>query len=401
MWVIGKIRERVESIPLELNRYMGNSEDVFFQPKTSSLSQSVHSNIITPDNIPNFCLPPRLCKRSPPPEDQPNPNSQNPKSSTSSAAAQPKMKDVKSKKEDASEPWKVIKKPLPFSAEGYGLAGIYESPNTRRKESLFHSKAPGFMFDRSIAAMASGEAKERTPPKKTFSGFLPLFSCKSLSETGNAEGGTPSSAESLPFCSSYSIKPSNCSPTRSGCLKETKSCPSLLNSFSLASPYSPPTTERDSLNLSPPVLLPLDTLQCQERLQLEHVLPLQGRGMVRLSAEQTAFSGNTFCTVRVRLVCVEGLSDDEADRQALNCTVSLCLTPGKLQQQESATVRNCWRPVFNEDFFFTELRHKDLQELQLRLKVVNKPAAGTLRRGKVIGTVTKPLIQLLPVQKHT
>lgn len=93
------------------------------------------------------------------------------------------------------------------------------------------------MFERSIAATASGDAKETNPPKKTFSGFLPLFSCKSLSEAGNAEGGTPSSGESLPFCSFYSIKPSN--PTTSGRLKETKSCPSLLNSYSLASPCSP------------------------------------------------------------------------------------------------------------------------------------------------------------------
>lgn len=191
MWVIGKIRERVESIPLELNRYVGNSEDdVLFQPKTS-LSRCVHSNIITPDNIPQFCLPPRLCKRSPPPEDQLNPNSPNytPKSSTPSTATQAKMEDVKLRKEGASESWKVTKKPLPFSAEGYGLAGIYESPNTRRKESLFHSKAPGFMFERSIAATTPVEAKETNLPKKTFSGFLPLFSCKSLSETGNAEVG--------------------------------------------------------------------------------------------------------------------------------------------------------------------------------------------------------------------
>uniref|UniRef100_A0A3Q3GUE4 C2 calcium-dependent domain-containing protein 4C-like n=1 Tax=Kryptolebias marmoratus TaxID=37003 RepID=A0A3Q3GUE4_KRYMA len=386
--------EFVTNIPQELNRYMGNSEeDVFILPKTS-LPPNLHSNIITPDNIPEFCLPPRLCKRSPWPEAQ-NPI---PKSSTSAKATQGKMKNVKPKKDDPSEPWKATKKPLPFSAEVYGLAGIYESPNTRRKESLFHSKAPVYMFERSIPSMASRQEKETNPPKKTFSGFLPLFSCKSLSETGNAEGATPSSGDSSP---SYSSKPSNCSPTRSGRLKETKSCPSLINSLSLtASPCSPLATERNSLNLSQPTLLPLDILQCQERLQREHVLPLQGRGRVRLSAEQTAFSGSTLCTVRVRVVCVEGLSD-EADRHTLNCTVSLCLTPGKLQQQESATIRNCRCPVFNQDFFFTELRAQDLLELQLRLKVVDKPAAGALRRGTVIGTISKPLTQLLPIKKHT
>lgn len=394
MWILGKIRERMESIPLELNRYVGNSEeDVFFLSK-ASLSQNLHSNIITPDNIPKFCLPPRLCKRSPPPEAQPDLSSQNhtTKSSTALKATQTKVKELKPEKDDAPESWKASKKPLPFSAEGYGLAGIYESPNTRRKESLFHSKAPVYVFERSIPTMPPRRAKEANQTKKTFSGFLLLFSCKSLSETGNKEGETTTSSDSSPFCSSYSIKPFNCGPTRSERLKETKSCPSLFNSSSLK---VSPSTE----SLSPPVVFPLDILQCQERLQSEHVLPLQGRGRVRLAAERTAFSGNTLCTVRVRLVCLEGLSE-EADRQTPNCNVSLCLMPGKLQQQESATIRNCRSPVFNEDFFFTELRHQDLLELQLRLKVVDKPAAGTLRRETVIGTVSKPLTLLLPNQKH-
>ncbi|CAG5923536.1 unnamed protein product [Menidia menidia] len=112
----------------------------------------------------------------------------------------------------------------------------------------------------------------------------------------------------------------------------------------------------------------------QERLQPEHVLPLQGRGRVRLSAEHSTFSDDIFAalfTVRVRVVSVDGLWD-QSDRHTLNCALILCLTPGKLQQQESTTIRKCCSPVFNEDFFFTELSHKELQELQLRVKVADE-----------------------------
>lgn len=413
MWVLGKIRESMESIPIELNRHMGKNEANISPASKTIVPQNLHSNIITPGNIPEFCLPPRLCKRSPLPGAEKIPaylhiQPQIQKKGTSSDTAK-----VKTKKDNASEPWKATKKPLPFTAEGYGLAGIYESPNTRRKESLFHSKSSVYLFERSVHSAAPSLAKETNPSKKTLSGFLPLFSCKSLSEAGSTESETPSSSESSPLCSPYSAKSSNCIPTRNSCLKETLSCPSLtdikadrgrwdkVGLRSTTSPCSPPSLEKNSHTLSPPVLFPLDVLQCQERLQREHVLPLQGRGRVRLSAEHTTFSNNTYSTlstIRVRVVSVEGLWDN-TDHLSLNCAVNLCLTPGKQQQQESATVRNCRSPVFNEDFFFTELSHKDLLELYLRLKVVDKPAAGTLRRGTVIGMISKPLSQLLPVNK--
>ncbi|GAA6224666.1 C2 calcium-dependent domain-containing protein 4C-like [Lates japonicus] len=418
MWVLGKIRESVESIPLELSRYMGKSEEDIFLSSKTSLSHNLHNNILTPDKIPEFCLPPRLCKRSPLLEAETTPpylhsHNQTPKSSTSSNTTLVKSKDVKMKNGDPSVALNATKKPLPFSAEGYGLAGIYESPNTRRKESLFHSKCPVYMLERSIPTATSRLAKETNLPKKTLSGLFPMFSCKNLSETGNTESETPSSSDSSPLSSPYSAKSLLCVPSGGGRLKGATSCPSLIDSREgrgklkrgglrlTASHSSPPCLEGNSLTLAPPVLFPLDVLQCQERLQREHVLPLQGRGKVRLSAERTSFSTHTFSslsTVRVRVVSVEGLRDD-TDRRTLNCAVNLYLTPGKLQQQLSATIRNCRSPVFNEDFFFTELSREDLLELQLRLKVVDKPAAGTLRRGAVIGVITKPLSQLLPLNK--
>ncbi|XP_019956404.2 C2 calcium-dependent domain-containing protein 4C [Paralichthys olivaceus] len=415
MWVLGKIRESVESIPLEVSRYVGKSEE---DVSSKIISHNLHNNILTPDKIPEFCLPPRLCRRSPLIEAETAPtrlhrHKQIPKSSTCSNTTNVKTKESKTKIGDASVAWGATKKPLPFSADGYGLAGIYESPNTRRKESLFHSNLPVYVLNRRAPIAAPRLAKETNLTKKTLSGFFPVFSSKSPSEAGSTGSETPSSSDSSPISSPYSTKSSFYIPSGSGRLKAAVSCPHLHDNreekgrmkrafLSVQTfPSSPPTSVGSSLTLAPPVLFPLDVLQCQERLQREHVLPLQGRVKVRLSAESTTFSTNTLSslsTVRVRVVSVEGLQDDSG-RQPINCAVSLCLTPGKLQQQKSATIRNCRSLVFNEDFFFTELSREDLLELQLRLKVMDKPAAGTLRRGTVIGVINKPLSQLLHLNK--
>lgn len=413
MWVFEKIRE---SIPLELSRYLGKSEEDIFRSSQTSLSDHLHNNILTPDKIPEFCLPPRLHKRSPLLEAETaslyrHRQYQMPKSSTSSITTYVKTKDMKKKNGGASVAWKATKKPLPFSAEGYGLAGIYESFNTRRKESLFHSKCPVYMFDRSLPTAAPRLAEVTNLPKKTLSVFPPLFSSKSLSEIGSTGSEIPSSSDSSPLSSPYSVKSSLYFPP--GRLKGATSCPSLNDRIVdrgrwkrgwltlTNSASSPPSLKGSSVPLAPPVLFPLDVRHCQDILQHEHVLPLQGRGKVRLFAEHSTFSTSTFqsiSTVRVLVVSVEGLCDD-TDRRILNCAVHLCLTPGKLQQQESATIRNCRRPVFNEDFFFTELMREDLLKLQLWLEVMYKPATGILRRETVIGATTIPLSQLLSLKK--
>lgn len=396
MWVLGKIRESVEGFPLELSRYMGKSGEETFLCAKASLSYKLPSNILTPDKIPEFCLPPRLCKRSPPLEAHrvtPSPDGLQQVQSSAPTATQEKNVKILMAGE-------AVRKPLPFSAESFGLAGMYESPNTRRKESLFLSKRPAYILDRSKTGAALGLV-EHEPNKKT---FVPHTLYRQLLKTEVREC-MPTSSSSLSSQSGYRSHSSN--PSHRGQLRGATSCPSLIDSRgsrsgvksgALAFTRSLLSSEGALLTLSPPALFPLDVLQSAQRLQQEHVLSLQGRLQVRLLAERTV-STNTFSTlstVRVRLVSVELLSEDAGGR-GLDCAVNLCLTPGKLQQQQSASVRSS-SPVFNEDFFFTELSREDLLELQLRLRVVNKPAAGTLRRVKVLGVMIKPLCQLLSVE---
>ncbi|KAM9810895.1 C2 calcium-dependent domain-containing protein 4C [Neosynchiropus ocellatus] len=349
MWVLDRIKSSMENIPLELNHYMGRTAE------DTLTSDKLHSNIITPHRIPEFSLPPRLCKRST------LIGVGEMVALTCSSNLSGGSTQLKSKGK-VGNGGKTVRKPLPFSAEAYGLAGISESPNTRRKESLFHIRSPTYIFDRDASKMNQC---------KTTSGISLLSNS------------------------------SHCSPSAKP-LKGAVSCPSLIEGKGrwqnqdsrLTTSISSPPSLQDSFTLAPPLGFPLDVLQCQERLQKEHVLPLQGRGEVRLSAEQLASS--SLCTIRIRVVSVEGLRDDRSPL-SLHCAVSVSLTPGKLQPQQSATIKNCRRPVFNEDFFFTELSQEELLQLKLRLKVMDKSTAGALRRATVIGVVCEPLCHLLPL----
>ncbi|XP_020320174.1 C2 calcium-dependent domain-containing protein 4C [Oncorhynchus kisutch] len=425
MWFLGKIRESMENIPLELGRYVGKSEEEDLSAK-ASLSNKLHSNILTPDKIPEFCLPPRLCRSLAAAE--PHTVSQRLTSRDCGAvdfSVTPQIKQIEEMKltKVSGVAWRG-KKPLPFSAEGYGLAGLYESPNTRRKESLFHSKSTGYTLDRTLPRPTTRVAIERNqckaPPIQL--GLELGLSYKSLSESGSTESDTPSSNDSSPLgspllsrsCSGLSLSIIGLTEGHPGLqsafsgtlgLEGAPSCSAVnprgrrgaispIPSTSLIEPcFSPPFVVN---SLVPPVLFPLDVLHCQERMQREHVLPLpEGRGRVRLSAEHTLSPSLLSMVVRVRVVSVEGLRD-EGDPRALHCCLSLSLSPGKLQRQDSATIRNCRSPVFNEDFFFTELSLDSLGGLRLQLKVLDK--ASGLRRGTVLGIIiTEPLAQLLPL----
>nr|XP_023658893.1 C2 calcium-dependent domain-containing protein 4C-like [Paramormyrops kingsleyae] len=414
MWLLEKIREGMENLPFWFSESLEVHERISAQ---SSLSRKLPSNVLTPDKIPDFFIPPRLSRRlannagcnltKHKPESlerglqvrnlrhvqaesyrlgdgavTPQPNQHNTEVESACHG------DKAPKGQTAGKPLDgrtFLKQPL-HSREYYGLTGLYESPNTRRKESLFHSRPPSYSL-----------GLYQSPSR------LQLISnCKVLPEQGSIETDTPSSNDSSPHDSpglTRSLSGSmlfklleqdshlGLSPLSTS--KQNLRVDEALPAFSPGeTPGCPPHL---GIYLCPPVLYPLDMLHCQERLQREHVLPLLGRGRVRLSAERSSPGA----TLRVRVVSVEDLHDDTHDGRLVHCFVSLCLTPGKHQRQNSATIRNCRNPIFNEDFFFTELTDDCFHSLYLRLKVLDK--ASSLKRDTVLGVISKPLSQLLPL----
>lgn len=382
MWVLEKIKESIENLPLELSHYVGRNTEDIFRSSDTGLRYRLHNNVLTPDKIPEFCLPPRLCKRSPLRVDTMASHLQDQNHlSGSCASSKITLNALEMKNGDAVMARKAAKKPLPFSAEAYGLAGMSESANTRRKESLFLSKCPVYVFDRSNAAAASRQSWESNLDKKTSS---PSPHCAKSS---------PSSSSGKSF------------------LRGASSCPSLIDnreaigkkkvdSLSLIStPSCPLSLQGSSLTLVPSAFVPLEYLQSQESLQQKHSLALHGHIKVHLFAERI-ISANPVSSLSTVRVHVESVEREDDDQRLFNCALLLCLIPGKIQQKESATVTDSCSPVFNEDFFFTGLSREDMLELQLRIRVVNKPAAGTFNKRKVIGVIIKPLCQLLNIKTN-
>ncbi|XP_062310558.1 C2 calcium-dependent domain-containing protein 4C [Osmerus eperlanus] len=424
MWLVGRIREGLENIPQELGRYVDKSKDDI-SAKTS-LSNKLHSNILTPGNIPEFCLPPRLTRSPLLASQRTAALPRSPRISLEPSGSPHRTPQRENARVGSGTEAQKGQKPPPFSAEGYGLAGMHESANTRRKESLFHSSHPVLTLDRSLPLplpkTTTRAAPERYFPKTNIQSGL-TNSFKSLSKTGSTESDTPSSDDSTPLgsplltqsCSSPALtlvlegveegdpllQPGHCMgvPPQGSPLSCLFFTPRQNRRRRGVSPQPFPHAHHPIPNLgslAPPLLFPLDILHCQERPRRERVLPLTGRGGVRLSAERTPSPVDpSLSTVRVRVVSVEGLRVD-GDLRPLNCCLSLSLTPGKLQRQESAVIKNCRRPVFNEDFFFTDLSPDHLLGLELRVKVLEKAGHSALRKGAVLGVTTESLAQLLP-----
>ncbi|RXM33332.1 C2 calcium-dependent domain-containing protein 4C [Acipenser ruthenus] len=446
MWLLERIRETVENhIPFDGNR-LSPCEDITAK---ASLSNKLPSNVLTPDKIPDFFIPPKLSKDSGNSKRLPAKYKINPSASENNIQHCTKMpllhvrsgSFIKSNErrdlvklanqhiiqiesvEDVNEDNKMNihrnklgdHAPCPQGATYYGLSGFFESPNTRRKESLFHVDLTSY----TLRKQGSFPSKQLLSPTGSPSllnssdiSLPPCHPCKVLSKQGILDSDTQSSNESSPYSSpllprslsgSSLLKifgqESSLGESSRSTSKQSLGGSSSFSTDECSSADTSPSASKKSFftvsalgcSLAPPVLFSLDLLQCQERLQKEHLIQLHGRGMVRLSAEYDPGSA----TLRVRVVSVEDLYDSSFEVKCVNCCVIVCLTPGKMQRQQSTIIKNSRNPIFNEDFFFDEVTEEDLQSMSLKLKVLNK--ASSLKRDTVLGVNAMPLFQLLPL----
>ncbi|XP_041126298.1 C2 calcium-dependent domain-containing protein 4C-like [Polyodon spathula] len=326
MWLIEIIRETVENhIPFDGNR-LSPCEDITAK---ASLSNKLPSNVLTPDKIPDFFIPPKLSKDS-----------------GNSKQLPEKYKINHSASENSIQ--RCTKIPL---LHLLSKQGIPDSDTQSSNESSPYSSP-------------------LLPQSLPGSSLLKMFG----QESSLGESSRSTSKQSLGGNSSFS----------------TDECSSADTSPS-ASKKAFFTVSALCCSLAPPVLFSLDLLQCQEHLQKEHLIQLHGRGMVRLSTEYDPGSA----TLRVRVVSVEDLYDSSFEEKCVHCCVIMCLTPGKMQRQQSTIIKNSRNPIFNKDFFFDEVTEEDLQSMSLKLKVLNK--ACNLKRDTVLGVNVMPLFQLLPL----
>ncbi|XP_063170106.1 C2 calcium-dependent domain-containing protein 4C-like [Candoia aspera] len=356
-------------------------------------------NILTPDRIPEFCIPPRLAGPPPPPSLAP--------------ALRPHLIQVESAEEPLgpgqgatnSDPCSQAALSLPHvprAQTSYGFCVLLESPHTRRKESIFHGEPSGspLASPRPRAGSCGGREPACTPAAAP---RWPLFSGQGPWDSDTAS----SSSESSPFGSPLLGR----SPARPGCLFKAWSQERLpgrawtsrrlsggisragswsVDEGSSTSDSSPGSPRRSSESLLPPPAFPLDLPRGLERLGREATVVMDKGGLLRLSSEHCPENRR----LRIRLISVEGLYEEAAlEPQSINCCVTFSLLPGKAQKQRSTVIKRSRNPIFNEDFFFVGISGDHLRHLSVRMKALNK--GGNMKRDLVLGESEVPLTQIL------
>ncbi|XP_045894245.1 C2 calcium-dependent domain-containing protein 4A [Micropterus dolomieu] len=448
MWVVEKMRGSVErsNLPIPSAKLSFKIGDIMFGEKGDKPKMiSLCPNVITPDNIPEFCIPPtipsllemknseqsratRIIKVSPCERASPEIEV----TCQESMSINPHIIQVESVDESSydgcsdeettnADPQSQAALSLPHLAKAqtcYGFCTLLESPHTRRKESLFHSD-PGsspLLLPRNRSSTCSKVSPSTTPSSSpspfSFNTLTSRLSPRgyTLNWQATLDSETTSSTESSPFSSPLLTR----CPAKSSLFKALshelllsrnmrKAMLSRNNSLSTdegsSTDNSPSVMRRASeglveglpstYSLAPPTIFPMDLTLHRERVMKERMVPIGKDGSLRLSAEYCPDNQR----LRVRLISAEGLYPLSVDSKIINCSVSLSLVPGKIQKQRSTVIRKSRNPIFNEDFFFDSMSEDDLSQRSLRFKVVNKMS--TLKRDYLLGDCDLPLSSIV------
>lgn len=432
MWVVEKLCESVERscLPMPSEEFKLKIGSIMFGEKVDKLKRiSLCPNVITPNNIPEFCIPPTIPSLH---EAKNNPNHRQaahlmrtPSGNEIKLARHEQTNahiiqvesvdespcDVCSDGETTNaDPQSQAALSLPHLAKAqtcYGFCTLLESPHTRRKESIFHSNASSpLLLPRSRSSFCSRLSPNMLPSSPPSSFSLNTLSSRlslrgyALNWQATVDSDTTSSTESSPFSSPLLTR---CQP-KSSLFKALshelllsrnmkKAMVSRNNSLSTdegsSTDNSPNVMRRasdvlaeglpNSYGLAPPNIFAMDLTLHRERVMKEKIVPIGKDGSMRLLAEYCPDN----LILRVRLISAEGLYPLSADPKIINCSVSLSLVPGKVQKQRSTVIRKSRNPIFNEDFFFDRISEEDLSHRSLRFKVVNKMS--TLKRDYLLG----------------
>ncbi|XP_029430519.1 C2 calcium-dependent domain-containing protein 4C-like [Rhinatrema bivittatum] len=415
------------------------------EPVSSSKRGAAFPNVLTPDKIPEFCIPPKLTAPlgigATAPHYRSTPNIPAALSepggahgiarglhlslpvtelhviqieSVDDAPADFGYCDEESTNADPQSQAALSLPHLPKAQTSYGFCTLLESPHTRRKESLFHSDPVNLLGKPSLHArprsntyckgvsspLSISPVPARLSPRDVFP-----------RRQGAWDSDTTSSAESSPVGSpllSRSPRSNSMFKTFSqerlfsrAFRKNSKNVETRNSSLSTEegssaenSPYSTRRASEEvidslaSLSCGSPIFT-LDLTCGRERFVGENTVYLDRGGILRLSAEYCPENKR----LRVRLISAEGLYDRSVDPAGINCCVSLSLVPGKLQKQRSTIIRKSRNPIFNEDFFFDGVSEDDLYSTSLKIKAMNK--VSSLKRDLVLGESELCLMSVL------
>ncbi|XP_076782283.1 C2 calcium-dependent domain-containing protein 4A-like [Arvicanthis niloticus] len=330
MWCLERLlRDRDGFLPGRAHRFRARSSGAC-------------ANVLTPDRIPEFCIPPRL---------EPS-TAWTTLRDASVAAAE--ADDGASRTDWDPRSQAALSLPhLPRARTVYGFCALLESPHTRRKESLFlgHPGAPGRRLGLRHRAHTYGSPRR-----------------------------VPDAPRSAPGDPDASRVPT---PTPAPSRRRLLRSPGRLLSRALRAPRPPasarpaPRGHEHDHERAASCAPPAPTGRDAERLKAEANVAL-GRGActLRLAAEYCPRSAR----LRLRLLRAEGPAT-ALEPRALGCRLSLVLRPSG--QQRASVVRRSRKAALDQDCCFDGLREEQLRRLAVRIKAESKGRG--LERGRPLG----------------
>ncbi|XP_074142065.1 C2 calcium-dependent domain-containing protein 4A-like [Sminthopsis crassicaudata] len=397
---------------------------------SKSPAGSPFCNVLTPGRIPAFCIPPRLPPHATPAFQPLGASASTPRRCTVEPDMWPHSRNLSCRAgEEGLRPgvagaredpdltdWDprsqaaLSLQHLPRRPTSYGFCALLESPNTRRKESLF------------LGGSAAAAALLLQPPRPRAHTYCGGGggTCNPRGRRGALVGphstSSSSSVSSSP-CASPRLRDAPAPRSRSrqryrrllrapeGLLgralraggsrvlararsvssaedddEDSDAAPDAGRVSNSAGPGAPSPSPPPS-SLGPP----------RERPEAESTVTLGHHGGALHLATQYCPASRR---LRIRLLRAEGLYSGTAEPGAIGCRVSVTLVPpGKPREQRSAVIRRSPNPVFNEDFFFDGLSEEDLRRTAVRVKAENKGRG--LERDRLLGRAELELSSLL------
>ncbi|KAM9310911.1 C2 calcium-dependent domain-containing protein 4C-like [Gastrophryne carolinensis] len=361
-------------------------------------------NIITPDRIPEFCIPPlhsrgarmRSLHRSVPDLSRASFGTlTTPETHIIQVDSADEPMEDESTNADPQAQAALSLPHLPKTHTSYGFCTLLESPNTRRKESLFHDD-PASLPILLHRARSNTTYCQRTSSCSSFT----TLKIRSLGRSDTLDSETSSSTDSSPFSSPMLHR------SRGRCLlkalshdilfsralkRKEKSRLSRNNSLSAdecSSTDSSPNIIRRISDGMMDSIFPMD-LCSRGGFVTENTVLLGNGASLRISTEYCHEAQR----LRVRLISVEGIYHPDTDPKTINCYVALSIIPGKQQKQRSTVIRRSRNPIFNEDFFFENLPETKLPSCCLKIKAINKSHG--MKRDCMLGQSELPLLSIL------
>ncbi|KAK2103139.1 C2 calcium-dependent domain-containing protein 4B [Saguinus oedipus] len=354
----------------------------------SSAPEPAFAIVLTPNRIPEFCIPPRLpppCTLDSPPRAAVLPRR---------CAAEPDLWPRAADEGAGHTDWDprsqaALSLPhLPRVRTAYGFCALLESPHTRRKESLLLGGPPApRLRAQTYGGGGGGGGGRPDAPLGTLCGPR-----APLPTTPAAPGGPRPPQDAL------ASRPGGCRLLRApnGLLSRALRAGRSRRRARALSVFSGNEDEERRAGSQSPARVPsAGTPSSQaplpERLEAEGTMALGRAGdALRLAAEYCPGTGR----LRLRLLRAEGLAGGSPLPRAVRCRLSLVLRPpATARRQCSAVVGRSRKAALDQDFCFDGLSEDEVRRLTVRVKARDEGRGR--ERGRLLGQGELPLGALL------